>query len=289
MPRVFDQFHFSLIERDQADLLEPSLSREEWLRLKLGQPFEFAHRGKGLHWVPQHYSDEFIIGVVERKRLQAQRRPPHEGAAEFEGETWQGALVVVDPVHRPDGQKVGFEDSVLVGQPKAILDSLVSKLNENAAHQYALHFKPLFRGDSFWKFAEKHGGSLQYVAFKFTVPNMIFGAGTGVTTGLKRIGNDTGAQEVEVRLESDDGVKANSQSVRESVEYAEDGNARVTAKSQSGEYWSSTKQKMTAKLDAAIDFTKASSLEVKNWLRRALDRGTDSVNPDVYNSDSSPV
>jgi len=208
MAKYFDQFHFSLIERDQPDFLVPPLPREDWLRDKLGTGFTFRHKGTQFHWVPQNLSDELIVGVIERKKTLAQRTPPEDGAQEFEGEIWQGAMVIVDPQHRPDGQKVAVEDVGNVGQAKALLASLVATINLQTANQYVLFFKPLFRGDSFWKFAEKHGGTLQYVAFKFTVPNMIFSAGGGVKKGLKRIGNDTGAQEIDVRLESDDGDAA---------------------------------------------------------------------------------
>lgn len=287
MAKTFEQFHFSLIERDEPDFLEPTLTREAWLRSKLGSQFQFRHMGKAFHWVPQPISDEFLVGVVERQKSQTQRTPPDEGALEIEAEIWKGSMVVIDPVHRPDGQKVAFENDSSVGQPKAVLTSLVAHLNTNAAHQYALHFKPLFRGDSFWKFASKYGGELEYVAFKFTVPNMLFGAGTKVTTGLKRIGSDTGAQEVEVRLDSKDGVEAKSETIQEAVEYAEDGNARVTAKSLTGEYWSSTSRKLTVKMQSILNFSQAKKSEVKEWLRRALDRDADSVDNQSDNSDPS--
>lgn len=277
MPKVFEQFHLSLIERDQPDLYQPAMSREDWLRHQFRSRFEFRHMGNQFHWVPQKLSPAFIVGVIERKKPLPQRKPPEEGAAEFEGEIWQGSLVIIDPVHHPDGQKVAVEEVAVVGLPNALLASLVGHINALSTKQYALFFKPLFRGDSFRKFAEKHGGSLQYVAFKFTVPNMIFGAGTKVVTGLKRIGADTGAQEVDVRLESDDGVNANSKSVEEAVDYAEDGNARVTAKAITGEYWSSTKRKLTVKMHSILNFASATTGQVQVWLNQALDRGPDNL------------
>lgn len=282
--KVFDQFHFSLIERDQPDLLEAKMSRESWLRAKFGSRFAFRHHGKEFHWVPQTYSSEFLIGVVERERRQPQRTPPEEGAKEFEGTFWTGAMVVIDPMNRVDGQRVAFEHLVSVGEPTAILASLVQHLNDNPAHQYALHFKSLFHGDSFWRFAEKHGGQLESVTFRFTVPNMIFSAGGGVKKGLERIGKDTNAQEVVVKLESPDGVKADSLSVKEAVQYGEEGNAKVTAKSLSGEYWTSTRQKMNVKMRSILDFATATTGEVQQWLKQALDR-----EPGTGNSGSDPA
>lgn len=241
MAKLFEQFHLSMIERAQQDLLIQPMSRETWLRLCFGRRIEFRHMGKDLYWIPKDWSEEFITAIIERKRAKAQHFGPDEGAEEFIGEEWQGSIVIIDPAHRPGGQKLAFEYDNAVGQPTAILTSLVSHINTEATSQYALHFKPLIQGGSFARFADKHGGVLQYVSFKFTVPNMIFGATTKTTDGLKRIGKETGAQEVEVKLESDDGVLTNTSTIAEAIEYAEEGNARVTAKARNGDYWTSTK------------------------------------------------
>jgi hypothetical protein len=276
MPRVFDQFHFSLIERDQPSFLEPSRTRERWLRDKFGQRFTFQHHGKQFFWVPQDLSDEFIVGVVEREKKQTERTPPEDGAKEIVGRFWTGSMVIIDPLNRDDGQRVAFEERSNVGQPKAILASLVAHLNLDEAHQYTLLFKSLFRGDSFRRFAEKHGGRLEYVSFRFTVPNMIFGAGGKVKEGLKRIGTDTDATEVEFKVESDEGVKADSETVKEGLAYGEEGNARVTAKALSGEYWSSTKRKLAVKMHRILNLAEMTSGEVQRWLKQALDREPDS-------------
>jgi hypothetical protein len=288
MPRVFEQFHFSLIEREQPSFLEPSRDREHWLRAKFGGPLTFKHHGKPFFWVPQPLSDEFIVGVIERKRRQPERTPPEEGAKEIEGEFWTGSMVIIDPQNRPDGQRVAFENRTNVGQPAAILSSLVALLNSDEAHQYALHFKSLFRGDSFWRFADKHGGRLEYVSFRFTVPNMIFGAGGGVKKGLTRIGADTDAQEIELKVESDDGVRADSETVKEGLAYGEEGNARVTAKALSGEYWSSTKRKLTIKMQSILNLAEMTSGEVHRWLKQAMDRDSDSGHSGADPSDSEP-
>lgn len=245
MAKVFEQFHFSLIERDQTDLLEPALSREDWLRSKLSDTIEFSHAGKPFYWVPQPYSDEFIIGVIERQKIHVVRTPPEDGAQEQESSFYTGSMVVIDPLNRPDGQRVAVQNDQQVGQPNALLTSFVKHLNDQRAHQYAVHFKPLFRGDNFWRFAEKHGGQLEFVRFRFTVPNMIFSAGGGVKKGLKRIGEDTDAQEIDLKIESDDGIRADSQAVKEGLAYGEEGNAKVTAKALNGDRWSSTTERLS--------------------------------------------
>lgn len=277
MPKTFDQFHFSLLEREQRDLLEKPLNRADWLRSKFGERFNFPHQGKEFWWVPQTLSDVFAVGVIEREKFQTERTPPTEGGHEIEGSFWTGAMVIIDPRDRPGGQAVAVEDQSNVGQSGAILASLVSHLNANLAHQYSLHFKALFKAGSFWSFADKHGGQLEYVKFRFTVPNMIFGAGGGVKKGLRRIGEDTDAQEIEIKIESEEGIRADSEAVKEGVAYGEEGNAVVTAKALNGARWSSTKQKLTVKMHSILDVTQAKAAEVQEWLKEALDRDTDGV------------
>lgn len=288
MAKLFEQFHLSMIERDQLDLLVQPMNRELWLRSRLSKRIEFRHMGKDMFWIPNGWSDEFITAIIERKRAKTQHFGPDEGGEEFVGEEWQGSIVIIDPLHRPGGQKMAFEYDEAVGQPSAILASLVSYLNGDTASQYALHYKPLIQGGSFARFADKHGGVLQYVAFKFTVPNMIFGLTTKTTDGLKRVGKETGAQEIDVKLESDDGVRADTTTVTEAVEYAEDGNARVTAKARNGDYWSSTRRKVTVKMQSILDFASEKKVTVQEWLTEALDRDPDHIDPDPNMPDDRP-
>ena len=116
---------------------------------------------------------------------------------------------------------------------------------------------------------------MEYVHFRFTVPNMIFGAGGGVKKGLRRIGEDTAAQEIEVKIESEDGVETKSEAIKEGLAYSEEGNASVTAKALNGDRWSSTKRKLTAKMQSILDFSEAKAEEVHEWLKQALDRNSE--------------
>lgn len=287
MYKTFEQFHFSLLLRDQLDLLEPNRDRESWLRYRFSERFLFPHHGNEFWWVPQAISRKYIVGVIEREKFQIERTPPYEGAQEVEGSFWTGAMVIIDPSDAPAGQAVAVENNSRVGLPNAILSSLVNHINSLPGNQYSLLFKALFKGGSFWRFAAKHGGQLEYVRFRFTVPNMIFGAGGGVKKGLRRIGEDTDAQEIEVKIESEEGIRADSEAVREGVEYGEEGNAVVTAKALNGDRWSSTRQRLTTKMHSILNFATAKTDEVQQWLKQALDRDTDSMDHAADSSDSS--
>lgn len=270
--RVFEHFHISLIERLQGDLLEPKRTREEWLRHILRSKFSFEHRSNDFWWVPHPAESDLITATIERQKARSQHRGPEEDAAEFVGQEWQGSLVVIDPRHRPDGQKLAIERDDAVGSPNAVLTSLVASINNRPEHQYQIVMKALFDSEGFWAFAERHGGLVKYVSFDFVVPNMFFGASTSVDTGLRRLGQDTNAQEVKVRLDSENGVQADSKSVRDAMAYAEEGNANVTAQALNGDRYSSTRRRKTSKVSR---FRRAGE-KLHDWLGQVLGREDDS-------------
>lgn len=229
---------------------------------------------KEFHWVPRPDADPFIVGTVERKKARPQHTGPEEGAAEFIGHEWQGSLVVIDPRYRIDGQKLAFERDRDVGLPHAVLRSMTSFLNETDT-QYTIHIKPIFDSDTFRKFAARHGNLVRYVTFDFVVPNMFFGARLGVKKGLSRVGTDTGAEGVKVTLDSDKGVKTDSQNVNDALEYAEQGNASVTAAALTGEKYSSTSRRKTVKMHSILNAAQQTKEGLQAWLRKALGREQD--------------
>lgn len=269
--KTFELFHISLIEVDQLDMLVPQSSRENWLRARFAERLKFQHHGTTFFWVPKpDLSHEYIFGILERQRSQSELTPPEDGANEVERPYWTGSIMIIDPVSRPDGQKLALENLPKVGQPAAILRSLINHLNLPVGAQYSLQAKPLFSGDSFWRFVDRYGRKLSYVKFRFSVPNMIFNAGGRVKDGLERIGKDTKAQEILVKLESANGILADSEAVQEGLAYGEEGNAIVTAKSLSGAIWRSTKTRLYTQVEDTIDWANAQKKEVLTWLKRAI-------------------
>lgn len=284
MNRIFEHFHLNLVMKDQQDLLAKPLTREEWIRSIFSETFSFPHQNKTFHWVPHGDQSDMILGTVERKKFRTQHRAPEEGAAEFDGEEWQGSIVIIDPVHRNDGQKLAFERDRDVGQPNAILDSLISYFNEKQEHPFTIVVKSLFDADTFRAFARRHGDVVKYVNFNFVVPNMFFGASTSVDQGLRRIGKSTNAQTIDLRLQSEEGVKTDSPDVQDALAYAEAGNASVTAKAMNGDLYSSTSRRLTVKMRSILNLSKDTKESVKKWLQEALGREQDAS---VDNADSA--
>ena len=97
--------------------------------------------------------------------------------------------------------------------------------------------------------------------------------------GLRQIGDDTNAEGVEVRLESDDGVQTESQTVTDAMNYAEEGGASVTAKAMNGDRYSSQRRRKTSKV---IDVIVSNRRSLMVLLNKALGRDEDNsmVSPD---------
>lgn len=246
--KVFTLFHLSLVPIAQLDIeMRKDDSREQWLRFALSQGFEFTHWGGGtLHWVPLSPIDECIFGLLERTRPHEHHMPPSEGGAEVVSEEWQGAYVMIDPTHHDEGQRVSVENDV-VGQPRALLKSLVSAINDRRAAPYQIEIEPLFDASRFWAFAKRHDNVLRSVTFDFVVPNM-WGTESDLEKDLKDTGAQTGAERVTVGISGEHGIFTENQKVRDGVEYAEKGAGTVRAKAMDGQRFSSTARPRTSRI-----------------------------------------
>ncbi len=248
MARAFNLFHLSLIAPSEPSFFVENIAREAWLRQVLKEGFKFAHRKKDFFWVPKQTENGVIIGIVERQTPSPQHRPPNEGGGEIVGEIWQGAIVVIDPTHHADGQKLAFEIDNDVGVPSAVLGSLISHLNTTENKAYTIEAKPVFDASSFWDFSNEHGGRLRRITFDFVVPNMWDTKGR-LEAELRGTGSETGSQKVKVSFESPDGVTTNSQRIEEGVEYSQQGGGSITARSLNNDHYSSTKRTSVSKID----------------------------------------
>jgi hypothetical protein len=237
----FELFHSSLLARPQADLFVNDVSREQWLRRAFAEQFGFTHWKNEFFWVPKRVSEGDIIGIVERLTSRDEHRPPDQGEGEIVGKVWQGARVLIDPTSHDLGQRVAFEVDQEIGLPHAVLGSLVAHLNSDGSAPYQIELKPVFDPSTFWQFAEEHGNVLKRITFDFVLPNM-WGARTSLDSELRATREKTGAQKVKVSLESQSGVRADTQKVRVGIAYSERGGASVTATALNGDPYSSGKK-----------------------------------------------
>lgn len=263
--RTFELYHLSLLPHKQGSIFAGRVSREAWLRTALSEGFVFPHRKREFHWVPQQSEADDIIGIVQRQTRHFRHDTPEQGGHEIVEQVWQGAVVLIDPTTHETGQRVAFEIDGDVGRPSPILNSLLRHVNRRPDSPYVIEVMPIFDGDSFWQFADKHNRTLRRITFDFVVPNM-WGTKNNLDEELRDTGKDTGAQKVKVTLSGEDGIKTDSGRVKDAVNYGERGAASVTATALDGERFNSKDTTRQVKVDE-IELEEAN--QSSGWRRLA--------------------
>lgn len=274
MTRTFELFHLSLHENRQMSLFDASnrVSREEWLRQAFSQPFEFDHRQKRFHWVPSNHG-ELISGNLVRMHKRRRHKPPEEGASEETAEEWQGAVIVIDPTHHSDGQKLSFERDVTVGTPRTVLQSMASYINSMPDAPYAIEPMPIFSEASFWNWAAAYEFRLRRIAFVFITPNM-FKTKRRFDEDMRELGA-AGVAKVRMNFDNGDrgtGIDANSETIRNGVDYAAAGGGSLTATAHNGDKFASSDMAAITKLPTeAVDRTEG-LIALSQWFQKLLGR-----------------
>lgn len=286
---TFELHHLSLKERHQPGLFDAKIDKAAWIRKAFGDPRPFEHRGTQFHWVPYGVTrtDGPVVGVIERLYPLQHYEAPEEGGQPTSTDVWQGAVIIIDPEHHPDGQKLAFEKGTKVGQPLAVLSSLVGTLNELDGAPYIISVKAIWDEQSFQTFARRHGNTVRSITFDFVVPNM-FDLSGKLDEKLKQVGEDTGAQHVKLTLESPDGVNVDAPEVQAGVTYGAQGQATLTATAMDGDRYSSTDKVRTSRVASLKGQGKALLAVVRDKLDEVLgrnDAGAGSLNRDSRDPD----
>jgi hypothetical protein len=246
--RVFSLLHLSLVPPVQASLLSFVGNREEWLRFALSKSFDFLGWGGAEYvWVPKSVDKGYIFGLIQGKKPYNFHAPPEDGGVEKEEDFWQGAFVFIDPKHHTEGQKVAIENDVL-GRPQALAKSLFDHISSRDDAPFNALAELIFDESDFWVFAKESDNILDYVKFEFVVPNM-WSPQNDLEEDLKETGKDTGSDRVDVTLRGKNGIKADSDRVRDGVKYASRGAGVIKAKNRAGKRFSSARRPTTVRVD----------------------------------------
>ena len=291
MAGVFELFHLSLLEVSQGDMFSDKVaSREDWLRRAFKEQFKFQHRSVECHWVPDPTSTDIIAGNVVRSHPHRHHKPPEEGGTEVISEEWQGAIVLIDPAHHDDGQKVSFERDVTLGKPRAVLQSMIAHINGLPAAPYIIEPKPIFNEARFWSWAAAHEYRLKRISFELIAPNM-FGSKSSLDEDMKDLGT-SGVSKVRVVMDEGgrpEGIDAANEQIKQGVDYAAQGGGSITAKAKNGDTFASTNNTKTATLPATLAERAGGIKGLTKWFPRLLGREQDSgLDSPTGSADSSP-
>lgn len=253
MKERFELFRLSLLLRQQRDAFSgPDPTREEYLRKIFSERRVFSFYGTEFHYVPETLQDrhDIIMARIGRPIAVAENKPPEEGFADTVHDGWRAAVVVIDPSHHDDGQKVAVGQDNMVGSPRGLIQALVAAINEtNQFTAYDVEVEPIINALSFWQFAARHKGQISSVTFEFVPPNM-FGGTEKITEELREFRKKENAEKVVVTLTSSEGLDTDTERTKESVDYIVKGTGNIRAKTKSGLRFNSTKKVASTTLDA---------------------------------------
>ncbi len=268
MAQSFELFRLSLLLRPQRDILDQKIedpTREEYLREVFGVSRTFDFYKKPFHYAPEDQGDpnEPIIARVGRAIVSAENLPPEKGLKESMRECWIAALVVIDPRHYDDGQKIGFEFDARVGAPNRLIEALVNAINEAMPHAaYHIEVQPISDDATFWKFAEENRGEITSLTFDFIAPNM-FGSSDEISNEMKDFQKHEKAQRVKIGLQSKNGLNTSTPMVKNSVNYATRGGGSIVAKTKKKKTYSSTRKRKRVTVSKGSGST-------ESWLAKAV-------------------
>ena len=182
------------------------VTREAWLRHVFGSEIDFRHYGTKFVYRPESEppstAQNLIFGWIGREKRRPERTPPAEGFEPTEHIGWEAVFALLDPTEHEDGQKIAIEEDHDIGEPKAILYSLVRKLNEDIHAPYSIQSFPIILAGSFWAFAAAHGNEIVSLKFDVAVPNM-FNSTSDFQEELRSLRDKENVAKVETKLESD--------------------------------------------------------------------------------------
>lgn len=249
----FELFRLSLIERKQASLFsETVVTRAGYLRKVFGADWDFQHYGNTFYYRPSAsalHAPDVIIGRLGRQYSTTENLPPDQDFEATQHEGWKAAVILIDPTHHADGQKVAMNYDVSVGNPSALIHALAKAVNtKDQLAPYEIIAERIFDSASFWQFADENKGDIVTLAFDFATPNM-FGSTEELEAELKDISQQERAHRVTLRLKSADGIETGTTRVKSAVQYSEKGAGTIRARTRKGRSYNSKKKAKSVKLE----------------------------------------
>ncbi|MET3602201.1 hypothetical protein [Martelella mangrovi] len=239
--RVF-LFRFSLKQRQQRELFERTDSqgqeytRETWLREKFSKEFKFVHRSNEFFFVPEASEitgipTRLIVGWVARNRAMKERTAPWDGLDPTEHESWQAALIMIDPTDHADGQKVAMESRPEVGnKPEAILASLAKHISDESPNgPFAVSAFPITIARSFMSFVEENKDKISSITYDVAVPNMFNGT-DDFSEEMRNLRDNANISRVKTNLSSEGVITTEGTHLAEIAVHAEQGGGNIKAR-----------------------------------------------------------
>lgn len=213
----------------------PELNRTEYLQAVFSQRIDFIHRKAQLVYIPigseERAGAPVILGRIGRSFQELVNEPPEQGFAEAELTTWRAANFLIDTGEHTEGQKIAMQARGDVGNPLAVITSLVRHLNEvNEKAGWILEISPMTEPGNFWSVVREYKGEITAAVFNFVTPNVL-GLRSQLNAGLKAARQDNNAHRVGVTLANENGnLDLEKPNIEDAVEYVSEGGGTAKLK-----------------------------------------------------------
>ena len=227
-----------LLERPQIDAFERTSksglrpTREEWLRSVFGEVINFSHRQAERKYNPDHGRTEIADLIIARigRETSLKDNDPEDNLRERVRPIWRACLVIIDPKHHGDGQKVAIETSTEVGSAFGNFKSLVTAINARVPPEpYLIELHAISDQTNFWEYVKQNRGNVTSITLEVSMPNM-FGGESSFEEDVKALRDREKARHLRETIENPDGLDPETERMRAAVSYATRGGGRVKAK-----------------------------------------------------------
>lgn len=215
----------------------PRPTRSGYLQTAFNQRIDFVHRKAQLVYIPigdQARDDGVVmLGRIGRSFQELVNEPPEQGFAETELTTWRASNFLIDTGDHADGQKIAMQARGDVGNPLAVVGSLVTHMNQvNEDAGWILEISPMTEPGNFWTVVREFKGEITAAIFSFVTPNVL-GLRSQLNEGLKAARQNNNAHRVGITLANENGnLDLEKQNIEDAVEYVSEGGG--TAKLRKG-------------------------------------------------------
>lgn len=254
-------YRLSLTEQEQGDLFESQkIDRKNFLRKWFSKSFSFDYRkDTSLRYEFIQEDQGVIYSALCRWIPEQAENDPSDPFVKYEAGRWKKATFLLNT--NDDEQVVAVESVVGVGLPNAILAGLVEAVNLSSySVPYRIDAVSLPTSGSFNAAVGSYPGPITSIQFDLVVPNPIDAEGE-TKEALRKLRERTGADRLNEKIQSEKGLRTDSDYVQDIVDYAELGGGDITARSGTDEVYDSKK---SVRSTAIPDELKPSGSPIEN-------------------------
>jgi hypothetical protein len=232
----FQLYTYSLNPSKQQALIKSGKSKNEILLELFKDKFRGVRlvNGKQQLGFVIHFSNaNFVcasIGKIEHTKI---GKPPEENFVIETTDNWRNCTVLIDL--RSDSQIIAFEyNSGIFKEPMTQLKILQNNLNTTLlSHGWEIKINSQIKTANFWVAVNEYKKKITSLEFKFAAPNVL-DLHSNLYEANKKVKEELNATEIEAKVANPNGtlkIEQNQDFIKQSLEIAEGGTAKVIMKS----------------------------------------------------------